>query len=172
MNKFIYLLLTISPLTFILPAISQELIRTSSTWQISSRCSLWIKQENINTESSKTITDAKCFGISVTRARNFNIHFYTSHPSSENPFVSFVMAEGPFRGVHPVESSVLFLGQKEQVYLAINGGECKLLNSNMRSTMAQCSSTTKTQPDGNYLVIIATATLDKPISPQIQDALE
>ena len=119
-----------------------------------------------------TVTDTKCYGISVTKGRNYNIHFYASHPSSEQPYISFVMAEGPFRGTHPVESNVLFLGQKEQISLAIDGGRCLLKNDGLGFAIAQCSSTTETQADGRYLIIVATSTLDKPIAPEIQKALE
>lgn len=119
-----------------------------------------------------TITDSKCYGISVTKARNYNIQFYTSHPSSGKPFVSFVMAEGPFKGTHPVESNVLFLGQKEQISLTIDGGRCQLAYDSLGFSIAQCSSTTETQADGGYLLITAESVLEKPIAPQIQRALE
>lgn len=172
MKNTSFLLLIISPLLITSPTLSQGLIRTSSTWQLSSRCSLAIEQKNVNTKHSKTVADSKCYGISVTKGRNFNIHFYTSHPSLGKPFVSFVMAEGPFRGTHPVESSVLFLGQKEQISLPIDGGKCRLVDDGHSFSIAQCSSTTETQADGSYLLIVATSVLEKPIALQIQEALE
>jgi len=82
------------------------------------------------------------------------------------------MAEGPYRGTHPVETSVLFLGQKEQIILPIDGSRCKLSDHNTGFAIAQCTSTTETQSDGGYLLIVATSTLDKPIALQIQEALE
>lgn len=170
-NTFFFLLVT-SPFLIISPAMSQGLIRASSTWQLSSRCSLTIVQRNVNTDDSKTVADSKCYGVSVTKGRNYNIHFYTSHPSSEKPFVSFVMAEGPFRGTHPVESNVLFLGQKEQIFLPIDGGKCRLVDDSLAFSTAQCSSTTETQADGRYLLIVATSVLEKPIASGILEALD
>ena len=172
MKNVFFLVLAIGPLIITPQSMSQGLIRTSSIWQVSSRCSLSITQKNAYTVESKPITDSKCYGISVTKGRNYNIHFYTSHPSSEKPFVSFVMAEGPFTGTHPVESNVLFLGQKEQISLPIDGGKCGLVDDNPGFAIAHCSSTTETQADGRYLLIVVTSTLDKPVALEIQKALE
>lgn len=74
--------------------------------------------------------------------------------------------------MHPVEANVLFLGQKEQINLTIDGGKCEWVDDRPGFSIAQCSSTTETQADGRYLLIVATSVLEKPIAPQIQKALE
>jgi hypothetical protein len=171
-NTLLFTFLVIGTFLYSAPTMGQELIRAASTWQVSSRCSLSISQENVRREASKPLLDNKCYGIAVSKGTNYNIHFYASHPSSEKPIISFVMAEGPFRGEHPVETSVLLLGQKGQISLPIDGGKCRLVNNDPRFAIAQCTSTTETQPDGTYLLIIATSALEKPVAPRILAALE
>lgn len=86
--------------------------------------------------------------------------------------MTFVMAEGPYRGEHPVEAVVLYLGQKEQISLDIDGGACRMIDKEQGFAIAQCSATTGTQADGKYLFLRSSAVLQKPIPLEIGLALQ
>lgn len=145
-----------------------------ANWQLSDVCEIKVDIVNSNTKTDSEILSQKCYGIAVTQANNLNIHFASSHPSQGKPFVSFVLAEGPFKGGYPVEAAVLLLGQDKETVIETEIGRCRSFRNSNKSARAfvECSSVSATSPDGKYIRVIAVALFDSGLSPRIRSTLE
>jgi hypothetical protein len=155
------------------PLRAQERTRRPSSWQLSDHCRIEIAIVNAQSKSSEQSTNAKCYGISVTKGVNLNIHYSSVHPSLGKPFVTFVLVEGPFENDYPADTAIMMLGQSDEVILEVELGQCRLSRGEggQAHSYLQCSIATPTGTDGSYIVVIATALFNEGLSSDIRSML-
>lgn len=139
------------------------------TWQTTPYCNILIKSSD-----DKEIFKDKCYGVTVSKKGNVNIHFEGSHPSARNTITSYVLVEGPFSVKRPVEALVMYVGKPNQVIIPVSIGYCTMEPSAQfpSSTFIHCFATSEPGKNGLYLTIGSSALFSEPIVPNIAKELQ
>lgn len=155
----------------LLAAPAQAQVTTApGTWQTTPYCSITFIEVNTRTNQKKEVFRARCTGVNVSIKNNVNVHFSTVHPSFSKPVLSFVLAEGPYSGKHPVETAVTFLGDKDQAELNSDSGYCNISRGETLNFVT-CTAASRTRPDGKFLQVLGVAGFEESLAPEIRSAL-
>lgn len=150
--------------------VQAQLTTAPSTWQVSDNCTIRGIEVDTKTNTEKILFETRCNGISVSVKNNINVHFSAAHPSLGMPVMSFVLAEGPFQGKHPVSDFVLNLGTPDQGMAEAHVGWCDVTRKPGYSFVF-CGSSTYTTAAGKYLRVASGARFNDELAPEIKSAL-